>query len=223
MTGYAISREQMMQDLTLMKQHNVNAIRTSHYPNSPLFTEYCDQLGFYVIGESDIEIHGVCTLYGANYEGIYGMLAHDPSFEKTILDRVQRNVHRDKTMPAWSFGPWAMKRIGQNFQKAGRWVKEYDPTRLTHYEGDAHPWPEFDGDRSMIDLHSRMYASTQYVDNYFASGNNPNPLFSASLPMPWAMAPGIWRTTTSRSTGMTVFAAGLCGSGATTRFTWARP
>ena len=190
-TGYAISREQMMQDLTLMKQHNVNAIRTSHYPNSPLFTEYCDQLGFYVIGESDIEIHGVCTLYGANYEGIYGMLAHDPSFEKTILDRVQRNVHRDKnhaSVVIWSLGNEAG--FGQNFQKAGRWVKEYDPTRLTHYEGDAHPWPEFDGDRSMIDLHSRMYASTQYVDNYFASGNNPKPFIQCEFTHAMGNGPG---------------------------------
>jgi beta-galactosidase len=190
-TGYTISREQMLRDMALMKQHNVNAIRTSHYPNSPLFTEYCDRLGFYVIGESDVEIHGVCTLYGADYEGIYGMLAHDPSFEKTILDRVQRNVLRDENHPSvviWSLGNEAG--FGQNFQKAGRWVKGYDPSRLTHYEGDAHPWAEFDGDKSMIDLHSRMYASHQYVEDYFANPENKKPFIQCEFTHAMGNGPG---------------------------------
>ena len=163
-TGYTISREQAEKDLLLMKRHNVNAIRTSHYPNAPWFLELCSEMGFYVIGEADLESHGMALKLGAYSMENYPDAADDPQFKEAIVDRTQRNVLRDKNQAAvvvWSLGNesgW-----GQNLEAAGRWAKEYDPSRLLHYENfltyhkDTHP------DFSMLDLYSRMYAPTRPV------------------------------------------------------------
>jgi beta-galactosidase len=175
-TGYTISKEQLIRDLRLMKQHNVNAIRTSHYPNAPWMPELCDEYGFYVIAESDIECHGVGDICGGGWTQTMGLLARDPRFEQAILDRIQRNVIRDKNRPSimfWSFGNESG--YGENFENAGRWIKEYDPSRLTHYEGANAESPEHKNDLSVLDVHSRMYASTEEVDDYFA--NNPQKPF----------------------------------------------
>src|SRR5699024_9962170 len=125
-----ISREQALADLTLMKQSNINAVRTSHYPNAPWFTELCDELGFYVCAEADIEAHGVCSFYGGSQDKTFGLIAQDDMFKEAILDRVQRNVIRDKnrcSVIIWSLGNEAG--FGGNFENAGRWVKKYDPSR----------------------------------------------------------------------------------------------
>ncbi len=95
-TGYTISREQAEKDLKLMKQHNINALRTSHYPNAPWLMQLCDEYGFYVIAESDIEIHGTASFFGGSQAVTFGLLAQNPDWENAILDRVQRNVIRDK-------------------------------------------------------------------------------------------------------------------------------
>lgn len=167
--GPAVTIEDMLLDLRLMKEHNINAIRTSHYPNSPVFLEMCDKYGFYVIGESDIECHGTVTTYNGG-EKTFSLLAHDPKFEKTIVDRIQRNVIRDKNRPCvliWSMGNEAG--YGRNFEKALRWVKSYDTSRLTHYESSLpHYCPEgYECDYSNLDLYSRMYASVEDISNYF--------------------------------------------------------
>ena len=131
-TGYTISKEQAIRDLTLMKQFNFNAIRTSHYPNAPWFTELCDRYGFYVIAESDIEMHGYLSTYHSDRENTLGLLDEGGVFTEAVLDRVQRNVIRDKNHPCvliWSLGNEAG--FGYAYQNAGRWAKEYDPTRLT--------------------------------------------------------------------------------------------
>ncbi|GHT55365.1 glycoside hydrolase family 42 [Spirochaetia bacterium] len=169
-TGSAVSREQVLRDLTLMKQHNINAIRTSHYPNAPFFPQLCDQYGFYLIAESDIESHGVCTIYGGGGE-TYGLLAQDPQFEQAILDRVQRNVIRDKNYPSvlfWSLGNESG--YGPNFEKAGRWVKQYDASRLLHYERACSETGGHKNDTSMLDVYSRMYPSIAGIEQYFTSG-----------------------------------------------------
>ena len=168
-TGYTVSRAQVLRDLTMMKQNNFNAIRTSHYPNAPWFPELCDQYGFYLIAESDCEIHGTTSIYGGSSDATFGLLAQDPRFASSILDRVQRNVERDKNHPSvviWSLGNESG--YGANFEKAGRWVKEKDPTRLTHYEGSIHETGGWKNDTSMLDLYSRMYASCEEIDQYFA-------------------------------------------------------
>lgn len=166
-TGYTISVDQMKRDLVLMKQHNINAIRTSHYPNSPLFTHLCDEYGFYVIAEADIEAHGCINAYGATDDNI-GELAVSPQFANAILRRVQKSVIRDKNRPCiifWSLGNESG--YGENFVNAAKWVREYDCTRLVHYEGTSYPYHGKSLDLSVIDVHSMMYASTQYVDHYF--------------------------------------------------------
>lgn len=178
-TGYTISEAQAMKDLKLMKKHNINAIRTSHYPNAPWFARLCSRYGFYMIGESDIECHGVVELAGGGYEQ-YGVIARDETFAEPILDRVQRNVIRDKNVPAiiiWSLGNESG--YGVCFEQAGYWVKAYDPTRLLQYESSIYVWHEKnewgewigndDRDLTPLDFMSRMYASTREVKDYCES------------------------------------------------------
>ncbi len=167
-TGYTISREQAKRDLILMKQHNINALRTSHYPNSGWFMQMCDELGFYVIDESDVEIHGTASIYGGSQANTFGLLADNPEWGDAVMDRVQRNVIRDRNRTCvclWSLGNEGG--YGVNFEAAGRWVKEYDPTRLTHYESSLWQMPDHINDTSMLDVMSTMYASYEWIDEYF--------------------------------------------------------
>lgn len=171
-TGYTISMEQAVEDLILMKEHNINAIRTSHYPNAPWFPQLCSEYGFYMISESDLESHGTVPLIGGNWVDNYCMLARDPMFEEANLDRQKRNVIRDKNNAAiiiWSLGNEAG--YGENFEKSGRWVKSYDPSRLLHYERSAENSSGHTNDVSMLDLYSRMYAPTEQIEEYFAGAD----------------------------------------------------
>lgn len=182
-TGYTISREQALKDLALMKRHNINAIRTSHYPNAPWFLQLCSEYGFYVIAEADIESHGMALKLGRHDLQRYPDAADDPQFKKAILDRVQRSVIRDKNNAAaviWSLGNesgW-----GENFENAGRWVKEYDPSRLLHYENFLTYHQERTPDLSMIDLYSRMYAPLSDIENYFSGGELDENLHGRRMP-----------------------------------------
>ncbi len=176
-TGYTISTGQALRDLTLMKRHNVNAIRTSHYPNAPWFLQMCSDLGFYVIAEADIEAHGNATKLGNYSFDHYADAADDPQFQKAVLDRVQKSVIRDKNNAAaviWSLGNesgW-----GENFENAGRWVKEYDPSRLLHYENIKEIHKERRPDFSMLDFYSQMYAPLDSITDYFEKGVIKNPM-----------------------------------------------
>ena len=189
-TGYTISKEQAIRDLTLMKQFNFNAIRTSHYPNAPWFTELCDRYGFYVIAESDIEMHGYLSTYHSDRENTLGLLDEGGVFTEAVLDRVQRNVIRDKNHPCvliWSLGNEAG--FGYAYQNAGRWTKEYDPTRLTHYESST--WDHSNRfDKSMLDLYSRMYATTEEVDSYFAEEGPKKPFIQCEFVHAMGNGPG---------------------------------
>lgn len=182
-TGYTISREQALLDLALMKRHNVNAIRTSHYPNAPWFLQMCSEYGFYVIGEADMESHGMAMRYGNHSNENYADAADDPQFGEAILDRMQRSVIRDKNNAAvviWSLGNesgW-----GENFEAAGRWAKEYDPSRLLHYENFLTYHKARKPDFSMLDLYSRMYASLDQVRDYFAGKDLDENLPEKKLP-----------------------------------------
>lgn len=195
-TGYTISRDQAMIDLQLMKEHNINAIRTSHYPNAPWFTQLCDEYGFYVIDESDIESHGVVELYEKpdkkqDFGDKYGLLARDERFKEAILDRVQRNVIRDKNCSSvliWSLGNESG--YGPNFEHAGRWIKEYDPSRLTHYEGAWHMPESYPCDTSMLDLYSRMYASIDEMIEYCENPENTKPFIQCEYIHAMGNGPG---------------------------------
>lgn len=176
LTGYTISPAQALADLRLMREHNINAVRTSHYPNAPWFPQLCDRLGFYLIAEADLEMHGVTELYRGSEEESFNILGSDPRFAAAILDRVQRCVIRDKNCPSvlfWSLGNesgW-----GSSLEEAGRWVKSYDPTRLTHYESACHAQPHRQNDFSMLDTYSRMYPAPGEIAAYFEEQRHTKP------------------------------------------------
>ncbi len=198
-TGYTISIAQAEKDLRMMKECNINAVRTSHYPNSPWFTELCDKYGFYVIAESDIEIHGCVTSQGRYDEGNFGILAQDERFKEAILDRVQRNVKRDinrTSVLIWSLGNEGG--YGENFENAGRWIKEYDSTRLTHYESSVHESGGHKNDTSMLDVYSTMYASPEWIDNYFANPENTKPYMQCEYIHAMGNGPGGIKAYTDR-------------------------
>lgn len=166
--GAAVTMEDMLLDLQVMKAHNVNAIRTSHYPNAPEFMKLCDRFGFYVIDESDMECHGVTALGLPTHLESYNALANDPVYQEVFVDRAQMNVMRDKNRPCvvmWSMGNEAG--YGVNFAAALRWTKHYDPSRLTHYERASFPPEGEEINREALDTYSRMYPSIAEIDRYF--------------------------------------------------------
>nr|MCR4733750.1 DUF4981 domain-containing protein [Treponema sp.] len=159
-TGYYASIEQMKMDLNLMKMHNVNAIRTSHYPNSPIFYQLCDRYGFYVIDEADLEMHGSVEVNNhftwdwSDYTGI-ALAAGSKLFKNAILDREMLLVKRDINRPCvliWSMGNESG--LGEDFVEAAKKIKEYDKSRLLHYES-VHK--QDDTSDEIFDLVSRMY------------------------------------------------------------------
>ncbi len=190
-TGYTVSRDHVIRDLKLMKEHNINAIRTSHYPNAPWFPELCEKYGFYMIAESDVEIHGTASIYGGSQEKTFGLLAQDERFHDAILDRVQRNVIRDKNRGCiimWSLGNEAG--YGKNFEDAGRWAKEYDPDRLIHYESSIWETGTHHNDTSMLDVYSRMYASCEEIDQYFEGDKQRKPFVQCEFLHAMGNGPG---------------------------------
>ncbi|MCC8170126.1 MAG: beta-galactosidase, partial [Oscillospiraceae bacterium] len=189
--GYTISREQALTDLRLMKEHNINAVRTSHYPNSPWFTELCDELGFYVVDEADVEIHGTSAIYGGSQENTFGLLAQDERFYDAILDRVQRCVIRDKNRTSvifWSLGNEGG--YGEGFENAGRWVKEYDDMRLLHYESSVWETGGHKNDTSMLDVMSNMYATPERIRDYFENKEDSKPFIQCEYIHAMGNGPG---------------------------------
>lgn len=161
--------------------HNINAIRTSHYPNAPYFYQLCDSLGFYLIDEADNESHGTLNVYNNHVEWdklakCWGkLIADNPDFMEATLDRIQRCVERDKNRPSvviWSMGNESG--YGCTFENALKWTKEFDDTRLTHYEGALYPPDTRKYDYSNLDLYSRMYPSIDEIQEYFKKdGSKP--------------------------------------------------
>ncbi len=171
-TGFTVSIGQMKRDLMLMKQHNVNAVRTSHYPNAPVFYHLCDRYGFYVLDEADLESHGAEMAYGQKWGEECAWISDNPEFAPAILDRVKRCVTRDKNRPCvfgWSMGNESA--YGCGIEAALRWTKEYDSTRITHYEGAWHVTDESKYDYSDIDVYSRMYPGLGEIYSYFAAAD----------------------------------------------------
>jgi len=171
--GPAVDREHVKRDLRIMKEHNVNAIRTSHYPSMPCLYEMADEYGFYVVSESDIEIHGAQTSAPfSNWEtqcAQWALLADDPAYHDAIVDRVQRNVLQFRShscIVMWSLGNESG--YGPNFEDAARWIRATDPTRLVHYEGIYAYSDKFTPDHTVVDTHSRMYTSPADIRDYFA-------------------------------------------------------
>lgn len=173
-TGFVISKEQLMRDLALMKRHNINAIRTSHYPNAPWAYPLYDRLGFYVIDEADNESHGAESIYSAETDWAsrsrrWGVaIADNPDFTQATVDRTRRCVERDKNRPCvvmWSMGNECA--YGCTFEAALKWTKEFDPDRLTHYESARYVPGEREYDYSALDTYSCMYPSIESLHEYF--------------------------------------------------------
>lgn len=167
-TGPVVDRDHVRRDLRLMKEGNVNAIRTSHYPNAPWFPELCSEYGFYLIDETDLETHGTESIYG----GDTNLIPADPTFEAAILDRVQLCVTRDINQPSvliWSLGNECG--YGSCLEAAAAWVKDFDSTRLVHYENTWMAKPN--ADFRNLDFYSRMYPSMADVDTYLSDPKYP--------------------------------------------------
>jgi beta-galactosidase len=142
--GRAVTREVMRRDVELMKRHNINAVRTSHYPPDPYFLELCDRYGLYVVEECDIETHGFEEV------GWRGNPVDDPAWAAVCADRMTRMVERDKNATCvvlWSLGNESGR--GRNLAANARWTRERDPSRPVHYEPDT--------ECAIADVYSRMY------------------------------------------------------------------
>ena len=180
-TGFTINLEQITTDLTLMKQHNFNAIRSSHYPNAPFFYEMCDKYGFMVIDEADIEAHGPFMIYRKEdtdynrFKRWNEKIADDPVWEEAIVDRVKLMVERDKNrfcIVMWSMGNESA--YGCNFEKALEWTKNYDPDRITQYESARYRNYDETYDYSNLDVYSRMYPALSEIQEYLdKDGSKP--------------------------------------------------
>lgn len=174
--GHAVSLASMTQDITLMKQHNINAVRTSHYPNDPRWLDLCDRYGLFVIDEADNETHGLCW---SDWSIIYD----NPAWEAAHIDRAVRMVERDKNHPAviiWSLGNESG--YGKNHDAMAACVRDIDPTRLIHY-CEAR-------DAAVVDFVSTMYAD---VDSLIKEGertDDPRPFFLCEYAHAMGNGPG---------------------------------
>ncbi len=177
-SGYVATVEKLEKDLQMMKQHNINGIRTSHYPNAPEFYQLCDKYGFYVIDEADLEMHGSVDVNNhfkwdwSDYSGI-ALAASNPIFKKGILDREEILVKRDINRPCvlmWSLGNESGN--GTNLLSGGELVKALDNTRLLHYESVHNQ--DGTGDE-LYDVVSRMYPSVEAMDFFLKNPEEKRP------------------------------------------------
>ena len=166
--GYVTSYEDMEYDLLQMKKLNINAVRTSHYPNAPEFYHLCDRLGFYVIDETDIEIQGFTTRFGGGpgYETYHmDWLCEMPEWEEAFVERIRRMAERDKNRPCvifWSLGNESG--YGRNHDAMSHWIRQRDASRLIHFEGaclleNPNTDEPYRGKSAAVDVYSRMYPS----------------------------------------------------------------
>jgi len=159
--GRSITKEEMVHDILAMKQHNINAVRTSHYPNHPYWYELCDQYGLYVIDETNLETHGSWT-YGQEEIGDTVPGDHE-EWTANVIDRCHSMLHRDKNHPSvviWSLGNESFG--GTNFIKMKEHIKTEDPTRLVHYEGVT----QYRASNEATEIESRMYESPSMLEEY---------------------------------------------------------
>ncbi|QEN06909.1 DUF4981 domain-containing protein [Oceanispirochaeta crateris] len=171
-TGKTVTREGMIRDIELLKQFNFNAVRTSHYPNTPEWYDLCDEYGIYLVDEANIETHDY-----------YDLICRDPRFSSAFLNRVQRMVHRDKNHPSiimWSLGNESG--YGPNHDACAGWIRRYDNTRVLHYEGAVRPewgqgtpvhesgWGAF-----ATDIYCPMYESVEQMVHFATQVEDPRP------------------------------------------------
>lgn len=193
--GYCTTYEDMENDILLMKQHNINCIRTAHYPNHPEFLELCDKYGMYVIDECDQETHGVEHAFGLCSLRSIDEMASNPDWYESYMDRMIRMVERDKNAPSiimWSLGNEGQ--FGENHIKMSEWTKQRDNTRLIHYERTAFPDKEYGANQTdihpCVDVISRMYTSNENVEIHGNLHKDKRPYFMAEYSHAMGLGPG---------------------------------
>jgi len=162
-TAATVSLEELAKDIHLMKELNVNAVRTSHYPNSPEFYILCDTFGIYVMDEADLEMHGACSRDGGYDIDLWKEYAENIFFEPGITDRHTALVERDKNRPSviiWSLGNESS--FGKAFFRGANYIKNRDKTRPIHYEGLQNADPKYYY-TELVDMVSMMYPSFQKI------------------------------------------------------------
>ena len=163
-SGHYVTRESMIQDIVLMKQNNINTVRNSHYPNTPIWYDLCDEYGLYVIDEANIESHGLMD-YGDMFKG----LGNDPSWKQAHLDRTSNMVESNKNHPSiitWSLGNEAAD--GMNFEAVSDWIHQRDPSRPVQYEAC--------GKRKLTDIFCPMYPLIPSIVEYATNEDTCRPL-----------------------------------------------
>jgi beta-galactosidase len=164
--GHVPTYALMLKDIQLMKQHNINAVRTSHYPNDPLWLQLCDEYGLYVVDEANIEVHGMGVVPGSFDKSVHP--AYLPSWEPAFMDRITRMVERDKNHPSviiWSMGNECGN--GKVFFDAYAWIKQRDPSRPVLFEQAM--------EETNTDIVSPMYPSIAYMKSYAADKTKQRP------------------------------------------------
>lgn len=192
--GYAVPREHILRDLILMKKNNINCIRTSHYPSAPEFYEMCDELGFYVICECDIETHGVVWIRGIEDTG--KPIAGDPLWREAFLDRMDHMVRRYKNHACvimWSLGNESM--FGENHVAMADQTHKTDPSRPVHYERTIDPLyrkygPQGDFVHPCVDIVSTMYPTVEMTEAEGQDLRDPRPFFLCEYEHSMGLGPG---------------------------------
>ena len=166
--GRYMTEETMLTDIRLMKQNNINAVRTSHYPNCPRWLELCDEYGLYVIDENNMETHGTGR---SKIIGCPQIPGSRPEWEKACMDRIKALYQRDKnctSVVCWSLGNESLG--GETPKKMYKWIKEADPTRFVHFECDRDPQ-----EKELSDVQSKMYARPEDCEEYAVTERDGRP------------------------------------------------
>ena len=167
-TGRYVTEETMRYDLEMMKKANMNAVRTSHYPNAPRFLELCDEYGLYVIDENNMETHGT---YWSTIIGCPALPGSRPEWEHACMERIKATYHRDKNITSvvcWSMGNESHG--GENVKKMYDWLKKTDETRFVHFELDGDP-----NEKLLSDVMSKMYAKPEFLEEYALTQRDGRP------------------------------------------------
>lgn len=193
--GWTVSKEDMEQDLLLMKRNNVNCIRTSHYPDHPYLYQLADRFGLYVVDECDIETHGADAAYQKQPAKSIASLSSNTDWQEAYVNRMRRTLGRDKNFPCvifWSLGNESQ--IGDNHRVMAAYVHEADPSRPVHYERTAYPDPPYGRNQPPIDpcvdVVSRMYPDLESLEYQAAEAEDPRPYFMCEYAHAMGNGPG---------------------------------
>ncbi|MBR5152814.1 MAG: glycoside hydrolase family 2 [Clostridia bacterium] len=193
-TGTVMSEEALRKDLQLMKELNINTIRMSHYPPTPEFLNMCDEMGFYVVDEADVECHGFATMHTADHYGEYedDWICNMPHWEPVFIDRVERMVERDKNHPCvfmWSIGN--ENYYMRNQKKMVQWLRARDKSRLVHSaEASIRHFRKGTPGYEEVDVYSLMYPNVEEVDTLCTESMREKPLFLCEFSHAMGNGPG---------------------------------